>query len=372
MKKRIFVFGFLAIIFSLQVSLNHANAGIKKVAVIDFDDSTATDQQNMKNPVYILMALRGRTVAQDEKGKIGRLVTETLTTELVKDGSLKVMERSKLKKVLDEQVLSLSGAIDTTDAAKIGKLLGVSAVIIGSVTQFNVEESNIGILGLGIKTNTAKVEVNARMIDTSTGEVILAAKGLGEESRSGVKVGELFSSSGSQFESSLLGIATRKAITSIVSDLKGYESKLKDSAINTIIAYVDTEKKTYLIDSGTDSGLEKGLSLSVIKVLREIKSPTTGKILKTITEKIADLTITQIDKTSATGTCLTGKCNEIKEGDVVVYGIETGAPANAAIAATPVSINMDATAVKVDTVAATPTTISAAPAVTNVDATAVK
>lgn len=38
-----------------------SEAGIKKIAVIDFDDTVASTQNQNKNPLFLLMAMRGQT-----------------------------------------------------------------------------------------------------------------------------------------------------------------------------------------------------------------------------------------------------------------------------------------------------------------------
>ncbi|MBN1698017.1 MAG: hypothetical protein JW881_10925 [Spirochaetales bacterium] len=80
--------------------------------------------------------------------------TEKLTHELVNTGSLLVIERSRISEVLEEQSFSLSGMVDAGTAARIGKILSVDAVIIGSIlvtesrTEFivRVVESDRGII----------------------------------------------------------------------------------------------------------------------------------------------------------------------------------------------------------------------------------
>lgn len=294
-----------------------ANAGVKKIAVLDFEDASVTMQNQAKNPLYVIMALKGQPLPQNEKGKIGRAVADMLITELVKDGTFKVVERSQLEKILSEQKLSVSGVIDPSEVAKLGKVLGVSAVIVGSVTQFNTDTSTTGILGIGVKTTTAKVAVNARLIDTSTAEVLVAVQGNGEESKSGVKVGDLVNVDHSEFENSLLGIATKKAVDDIIKQVKEQSSKLKDAVINTTVAYFDKDNKSCIIDAGKDAGIEKDMPLYVIKVVKEIKSQSTGAILKRITDVVAELKVTELDKASATAICVSGRCEEIKEGDTV-------------------------------------------------------
>lgn len=303
---------FLSFIF---LSFSATEGGVKKIAILDFDDTTVTAQLNAKNPVYILMALRGQF--QTDKGKIGRTVTDMLITEFVKDGTFKVIERTQLEKILNEQKLSMSGVVEPSEAAKIGKILGVSAIVTGSVTQFSMEEKLVGILGVGVRTNTAKVAVNARLIDTSTAEVIYAAEGAGEESISGIKIGDLIQSASTDFENSLLGVATKKAVSDVVRQFKEQSEKIKETAINSLIVHVDNSTKTYLIDGGKDIGLDKNMTLYVIRVIKEIKSPKTGMIIKRLADVIAELKIIEIEKSCATAICTAGKCDDIRENDMV-------------------------------------------------------
>jgi len=52
------------------------------------------------------------------------------------DAGYQIVERSKVQRVLSEQHLQLTGAVDPTQAISIGKLLGVDALLMGSVTVF--------------------------------------------------------------------------------------------------------------------------------------------------------------------------------------------------------------------------------------------
>jgi TolB-like protein len=106
-----------------------------------------------------------RTIAvvefADLRGNVtdfGRFIAEELITHLYETKKFKVIERQLLNKVITEQKLSLTGMIDQTSAQKLGKLLGVDAIASGTVTD----------LGKSLR-------VNARLIDTSTGEIFSVA-----------------------------------------------------------------------------------------------------------------------------------------------------------------------------------------------------
>jgi len=247
-------------------------------------------------------------------------VTSFLHYQLVKDGTFKVIERSQLESSLKEQNLSLNGAVSSSEVSKIGNVLGVNALITGSVTEFTVDSVHRGVLGVGVTTNTGKVGVNVRIFDASSGEILFASEGVGEESSSGVSIGSLYNSAEGNYENTLLGIATKKALGGIIEQLKKQATKLKDISVSGYIAYYDDAAKTYLLDIGSDNGLDNNTTLYALRVAREIKSPTTGEIIKRITNTVAELKVTGVDKSSATAICVTGNCKELKEKDIVSTG----------------------------------------------------
>ena len=91
-----------------------------------------------------------------ENKPLGNYLTEKLTNTLYQTGSVRVIERSQLNEVIEEAHLSLSGGFDDASVQRIGKLLGVDAVVVGSYVH----------LGAGF------VEVNSRMVNAETGEII--------------------------------------------------------------------------------------------------------------------------------------------------------------------------------------------------------
>src|ERR1700756_2548684 len=113
---------------------------------------------------------------------VGKGISDLLVQKLVQDGKYSVIERNALDKILAEQNFSNSDRADATTAAKIGKVLGIDAIIIGSITQFGRDDQHtnvggggygLGKFGLGgVGTSKAKtvVGISARMVNTSTGE----------------------------------------------------------------------------------------------------------------------------------------------------------------------------------------------------------
>ena len=65
----------------------------------------------------------------------------------MQDGVYSVIERNAIDKILAEQNFSNSDRANPDTAAKIGRILGVDAIIIGSITQFGRDDKNRSIGG---------------------------------------------------------------------------------------------------------------------------------------------------------------------------------------------------------------------------------
>jgi TolB-like protein len=72
----------------------------------------------------------------------GPLIAEELNLQLGKLGAFELIERSRISELMREQDLDTLTRFDATTAAKIGKLLGVQAVVMGSVTKFRRHPSD--------------------------------------------------------------------------------------------------------------------------------------------------------------------------------------------------------------------------------------
>jgi curli biogenesis system outer membrane secretion channel CsgG len=183
---------------------------------------------------------------------IGKGIADMLVDGLLEDGSYRLIERKKLDAILGEQDFSNSDRADPSAAsvAKIGKALGVKYMIVGTITKFGTEESkkSIGgggfggrILGgarVGKQEGKANVAITARIIDTSTGEIMASAKGEGSSKRSGMLLsgggaiggtggGGGVSMSSSDYKESILGEATEAAVLQVVAKLIAARDRLE-------------------------------------------------------------------------------------------------------------------------------------------------
>ena len=100
--------------------------------------------------------------------EVGFTIAESLSANLVASRFI-VIERIQLEKILSEQGLTLTGVLENQQSI-IGKLKGVDAIIVGKAS---VSRGFAGLIYGG--TIDYVSNCTARMIDVSTGEIIVAA-----------------------------------------------------------------------------------------------------------------------------------------------------------------------------------------------------
>lgn len=183
-----------------------------RVAILDFD--------------FASTGLTGGVFSFADGGGPGQGISNLLTNRMVQNGTFSIIERSQIAQVLREQNLGASGRIDASTAAEIGRILGVDAVVVGSVTRFNLEErrSGVSILGVGNSRRRyiAEVQVTARMIDTTTAEILAVAEGSGEAEERGNSFslgGLVTSGSDANGTDRLLSEASEQAVDALVAQL---------------------------------------------------------------------------------------------------------------------------------------------------------
>jgi curli biogenesis system outer membrane secretion channel CsgG len=269
---------------------------------------------------------------------IGKGISDMLVDKLLKDGKYRLIERSALDKILAEQNFSNSDRADTNTAAKIGKVLGVDAIIIGSITQFGRDDQHtnvggggygLGRFGLGcVGTSKAKavVGVSARMINTSTGEILVAVTGTGESTRSSTSLlgagggwtgggGGGLDMGSSNFSNTILGEAVHKAVDDTGAQLDASVDKIPALKMEISGLVADVSGNTLIINVGKKSGVHVGDKLVVSRQVRTVKDPATGKVIKSVEDKVGEATVTEADNDSATVT-FSGS-GPAKVGDVV-------------------------------------------------------
>ncbi len=282
----------------------------KLVAVLDFDYGTVRSA---------VQAYFGTD--QD----VGKGISLLLEQKLVQDGKYRVIDRNAMDKILKEQNFSNSDRVDPTSAAKIGRILGVSAIITGTITQFGRDDKHVGVGGggyglgkyglggIGKNDSKAVVNVTAKLIDINTAEILAVCTGSGESKRGGFKLGGggggwtgggggAVDMGSSNFGQTILGEAVNASVANLGQQLDDKADSLPTVKVVVSGLVADVEGNTLILNVGTKAGVKVGDHLEILHKGKEIRDPATGKVLKTINTKLGDITITEADEASATGT----------------------------------------------------------------------
>ncbi len=135
------------------------NVGKKKPADVMQEISQKVIQEAQANSIKRVAVMEFAAIDGEESPE-GKLFAERIISILINDGSLNVIERSRIDKVLEEQKLQASGIIDSSTAKGIGEVLGVDAVLMGTVARLE-----------------DKSEVNSRLVKVQTGLILCAVTG---------------------------------------------------------------------------------------------------------------------------------------------------------------------------------------------------
>lgn len=243
---------------------------------------------------------------------VGKGVADELLTELFKLNTFRLVEREQIERIIKEQDFGQKGRVDTRTAAKIGKILGVQYFIMGKVTEFSTDSQSgaIALKGynLGVKTNTARVAIDARLVDTKTAEIKAAATGVGEKKQNSLAVGVKSSAVGfgsNEFKKSNLGIALRDAVASVAQQLseQAYRgTKLPGAPPATEGLVADVYGDKVYITIGSNNGVKPGMVFEVQHIIRVVKDPSSGAVLDYVTEPVATISVTEVKDRSATCT----------------------------------------------------------------------
>jgi TolB-like protein len=210
--------------------------------------------------------------AKADIAKFCDALTDKMVSQLVNLRRFKVIERAALDKVLKEQQLQVSGAVDEATAVKVGRVAGADAIVLASVVEH--ENSN---------------RVSVRVIDTETSETIVAR-------------GEAVSGNGiDEFEHAVDNLAI-----AIYNELPIVEGSI-----------ISVDKDTYFIDVGSQKGIRKGSKCVAFRAGENILHPTTGEVLGKRVTKLGELVVIQVQP-KLSQVRIVDKDEDIKVGDKIV------------------------------------------------------
>jgi TolB-like protein len=202
--------------------------------------------------------------------EITNTVQDKMITSLYSLKRFKIIERSQIDKVMSEQKLGMTGAIDPAKAVKAGKILGVDAILMGSISSSN---------GIGM---------DARLIDTENGTVITAK--------------DAYSAQNNLQDVKTMATDIAIQIYNDIPLVEGYVIKVNPTG-------------EVFVDIGTAKGMRKGMKVVIYKEGESITHPVTGEVLGTKKTMVGELLLTEVDEKMSEASVV-----EKEAGQVITVG----------------------------------------------------
>jgi curli biogenesis system outer membrane secretion channel CsgG len=269
------------------------------VAVLDFENGAV---QSVTNSSYL----------GNHAPDVGKGVSELLISKLVHDGSVTVVERSALDKVLAEQNFSNSQRADPGAAARLGKLLGVEAIVLGTITHYDYSEKikkASSFFGYSSSPKvkydvSAKAQISTRLISPDTAEVLAVSEGIGETDRKGVQIdlrdtgARLVMASG--VNSPVMNESIDKAVAQLAAQLEAELVKLppRDPTINALVADA-SQTGQLVLNVGSRDGVRVGQRFQVFRPGKEVRDPVSGKVLLRNDTLLGEAVVTAVSDASS-------------------------------------------------------------------------
>jgi len=249
----------------------------------------------------------GRALLFDgEKDPLADQAADMLTARLTDSGKFLVFERKDIEEIQKERLLQ---------NGTLSPLVGVDALIIGSVTEFGRKtEGETGFLS-STKRQTASATVEIRIVDVQTGLAFFSTKGSGTASIEAGEVAGFGNRAG--YDSTL----NDKAISIAISDLiNNTVQKLEERRWHTDI--LDASADTVRISGGASQGLKLGDQFRVERPGKTVISQQTGLPITLPGEEVAQIRVVsffgQGDAEGATARIVSGGVQPDQMRDLIV------------------------------------------------------
>ena len=112
----------------------------------------------------------------------GIQVADILSMKLI-SSKLIILDRTQTSQILNEQSIGMSGIIDGSTSPEVGKILGVQALLTGSINEYGTTTVDIQVVqgGKPAPMDISAAGITLKLIDCETGQIIWAGSARGTQ-----------------------------------------------------------------------------------------------------------------------------------------------------------------------------------------------
>lgn len=194
--------------------------------------------------------------------EFGAAFGEEVEAALLKRGG-ELVEREKLKHIIEEQKRSHSGPIEASAAVKIGKLTGARYALLGTLSTMTYSERGWGPFG----ERKATIGGTAKLVDCETGRIVRAYSGEGERKEQKVKLGTSSESSAGPWGNiPLMGSAVRDFAEKIATNMLGASDAGPNGTVSAVLS------PTEVIVDTPNGGARLGMAVRFVHLGKAFKN----------------------------------------------------------------------------------------------------
>jgi curli biogenesis system outer membrane secretion channel CsgG len=285
---------------------------------------TPTEQANADMGLGEFKGLKNAVGVQDfenEAGwsgqwELGNNLAAMLESALFDTGRFVLVERQKLENVIAEQDLAASGrTASAKKVAQTGMIRSARYLAGGTITTVDDAASggsggvSVGGFRVGLGGKKAQVTIIAKLIDTTTGEIVAKERITGKPGGMGASIGYSGSSFGADlagFQKTPLGEAAQDCINQAA---KFFAKKFEDIPFQGAVVKV-SDKGQVIINRGSEFGIEVGQELVMSEEGEQLLDPDTGAVLDYEEgEEIGELKIAKVSEKVSYAEVVSGEEN---------------------------------------------------------------
>jgi curli biogenesis system outer membrane secretion channel CsgG len=251
---------------------------------------------------------------------LGKGMRALLIKRMSDSGKFRLVERAKIKQVMGEQDFGASGRVKQGTQARIGRIIGADIILAGDITVFGRDDKHrqvgggggnglpgaFGGIRVGSHEDKAVVQVNIRLVDVESSEILQASEAKGESSRKGSSFaiagfgnggaggGGGFDMGSSNFAATIIGEATIKAIDGVAEFLDANENKIPERSLDAEGKIATIEGAQVYLSIGSNDFVSKCDRFDILKVIKEVKDPATGEVLDVVTAPVGQAVVTDV------------------------------------------------------------------------------
>jgi curli biogenesis system outer membrane secretion channel CsgG len=289
---------------------------------------TSGQAQEKKQPPTIGVARTEASAVASWQPAMGEGLAQMIITELSHLPNFKVLETVALNDIRAERALGESGEVAASESVKKGQFKGADYTFKSTVTRFGAKENNYGgggvpvpvpfVGGFSVKKTEHEVQIDWRIIDNATREIVAGASGraVGVEKGGGFNFATWHGggfSGNREFMDSALGKATMKALAQLVEQVKPLDlgpggrtvnNEAAATAANAALRNVKglvkmVEGKEVWVSLGSNNGFAKGDKVKIYKPVE--KKNKKGEVIATTYELVGEIVLAKVQKDKSMG-----------------------------------------------------------------------